>query len=335
MKHVNPITALLKALAALAAAAPALSNAHVKWFNEYDVTAAPLHIGSVIGNPLFLILLALSAIAIFAVISIDNRLAPPPFVDAIDERGMRHAGPFMRYSVALFFMTLQVTDLRVILTPELEIDSTIVTLLQIAIAGLALFKATAFLAGLGMIALYGIAAHHYGLFHLLDYTIFVGIAIFLIIESLRPGKYTFASLMVLRVATSFTLLWGAVEKFAYPDTFYRLLDQYPYLSFGLDREFFLLSAGFVEFACAYLILFGRLSSKLGIVVLLGFFVLAVIPFGAVDAIGHWLFAASLLALLATRNRFEVKAPSRVNTALYLCGMPSMFTCYYGAQYVLH
>lgn len=334
MKHVNLNTSFLKLLAALAAALPTLSHAHVKWFEAYDVTAAPARIASVFGNPLFLILLALSAAAIFAVIAIDNRMAAPAFVNALDRKGMRHAGPFLRYAVALFFVLLQVTGLRVILTPELETDSTIVVLLQCAIVGCALFNRTAWLAGLGILALYAFAATEYGMFHLLDYTIFVGIALFMIAESLRPGKHTGASLMALRVATACTLLWGAIEKFAYPETFYRLLDQYPYLTFGLDRQFFLFSAGFVEFVCAYLIVFGRLSSKACIVVLLGFFTVAVIPFGMVDAVGHWPFAAALLALLATPNRFEIKVRPRANTALYLGGMSTMFACYYGAQVLL-
>lgn len=334
MKHVNPKPTFLKLLAAFGAALPALSHAHVKWFEAYDVSAAPAQLASVFGNPLFLILLALSAVAIFAVIAIDNRLATPRFVRSLDAQGMRHVGPFLRYAVALFFVLLQITGLQVILTPELETGSTAVVMLQYAIAGCALFNRTAFVSGLGILALYAIAAAEYGMFHLLDYTIFVGIALFLIAESLRAGRLTCASLMALRVTTACTLLWGAIEKFAYPDTFYRLLDQYPYLSFGLDREFFLFSAGFVEFAYAYLIVFGRLSAKACIVALLGFFAVAVIPFGMIDAVGHWPFAAALLALLATPNRFEIKVRPRLNTALYLGGMSSMFAYCYGAQALL-
>jgi hypothetical protein len=330
----TPHARFLKPLAALAALTPALARAHVKWFEDYDVSAAPMQLGALFGNGLFLTLLALSACAVFMVIAVDNRLTSPALLKRLDDIGARHVSRFLRYALALFFVMLPLADMHVILTPELETGSRMITMLQFAIAGFALFNVTAVLSGIGLLVLYGVAVTEYGAFHLLDYTVFVGIALFLIIESLRPGKHTAVALLILRVATAFTLLWGAVEKFAYPEGFYRLLAEYPYLSFGLDQTFFVMSAGFVEFVCAYLVLFGRLSSKACILVLLGFFVMAVIPFGLVDAVGHWMFAIALLALLATRNEFEVKVRSRLNAGLYLGSLSTMFACYYGAQAAL-
>ncbi|MFC5473541.1 hypothetical protein [Paraherbaspirillum soli] len=319
-----------KMLAGLGAFVSLLAEAHVKWFVGFDSSHPPQAIAEVAGNPLFWLLMALSAAAVFLVTAIDNRLSPADLAARLDDKLGRYVQPFMRYTVAAFFFTLVLSSQEIILTPELHTHNKLVFATQIAIACCALFKRTAFLAGVGILALYGYAVAEFNLYHLLDYTIFIGIAAFLMLESLYKGKHTAVSLFVLRLFTCFTLLWGAIEKFAYPDNFYHLLAENPQLAFGFNPEFFLFSAGFVEFVCAYFILFGRLSSKGGIFVLLGFFIAAVIPFGMVDAIGHFLFATSLIALLVTRNHFEVALRARHNAALYVAKIAAMFAVYYGS-----
>jgi hypothetical protein len=57
----------------------------------------------------------------------------------------------------------------------------------------------------------------YGLFHVLDYPIFLGVATYLIIDSHYRGTRTEQAHTVMRLATGITLLWASIEKFAFPD----------------------------------------------------------------------------------------------------------------------
>ena len=58
-------------------------------------------------------------------------------------------------------------------------------------------------------------------------------------------------------------MWGAVEKWAYPQWTFPLLEARPYLTFGLAPEDFMVLAGFVEFAFAFHILTGLGLLRLG------------------------------------------------------------------------
>jgi hypothetical protein len=54
------------------------------------------------------------------------------------------------------------------------------------------------------------------------------------------------------------LMWSSLEKFAYPDWFYPLVVEKPYLTFGLPRDAFIPMAGVAEFTLG----FGLLSTPL-------------------------------------------------------------------------
>jgi len=59
-------------------------------------------------------------------------------------------------------------------------------------------------------------------------------------------------------------MWGAVEKWAYPQWTYPLLVARPYLTFGFDAGDFMVIAGFVEFAFAFYMLTGLSMLRLAI-----------------------------------------------------------------------
>lgn len=73
-----------------------------------------------------------------------------------------------------------------------------------------------------------------------------------------------------------SLMWAAIEKWAYPQWTYPLLEARPYLTLGIPAGDFMVVAGFVEFALAFYILTG-----LSLI-----FVSAILDFGKLDAIGH-------------------------------------------------
>ena len=74
---------------------------------------------------------------------------------------------------------------------------------------------TVFLTGLGVFALYIAAASNYGIFHMLDYMIFLGIGFYLTVSQTKNKTLLKSGFVVLFACTGLTLIWAAVEKFAY------------------------------------------------------------------------------------------------------------------------
>ena len=76
----------------------------------------------------------------------------------------------------LFFFGLQNDAL--FLTPELNTELPYIKWMQLAIVLALLWWVTTPIAGLGILVLYAISIQHYGLYHLIDYMFFLGLAVF-------------------------------------------------------------------------------------------------------------------------------------------------------------
>ena len=87
------------------------------------------------------------------------------------------------------------------------------------------------------------------------------------------------------------------------------LEEKPELIFGLNAEFYMVSAGFVEFGCAYLLIFRALSVRASAMVLQFFFVSAIYDFGLIDAIGHAVIIVVLTLLMIAKNPFAFSSQS--------------------------
>jgi uncharacterized membrane protein YphA (DoxX/SURF4 family) len=201
-----------------------------------------------------------------------------------------------------------------ILTPELHTQTTWVCWVQLAVALFALTRRTAVLAGAGIVLLYGYGVAAYGLFHMLDYPIFLGVAAHLIIDSLYGPEKQGPAIAIMRISAGVTLLWASIEKFAFPEWSFVLLAQRPGMAFGLNPEFFMVAAGFVEFCAAYLLIVGTVSARAAALLLLFFFVSAIIPFGVIDAIGHSVIIVVLLLLALSENPSAARFGSRLGFA---------------------
>ena len=81
-------------------------------------------------------------------------------------------------------------------------------------------------------------------------------------------------------------MWSSLEKFAYPDWFDPLVDEKPFLTFGLPREVFVPMAGVAEFTMGFGLLWTPLVRRLSAIALFVIFTAAVYPFGRTDLIGH-------------------------------------------------
>lgn len=206
----------------------------------------------------------------------------------------------------------------IILTPEIKTTAVWVPVLQLAIAATLLFRRTVALGASGIVVLYVYATSVYGWFHMLDYPIFLGMAAFLISESIYGSEKRALMLTILRVTTGVTFLWGGLEKWLYPAWTDDILEHHlRVVMMGLSPDFFTLSAGFVEVCLSYVMIFGRLASQVAAAVFFMLVVLAVQLVGSLDLVGHIPFMVALFILATTRNkvRYEPQVPHEPRDAL--------------------
>jgi hypothetical protein len=238
-----------------------------------------------------------------------DRLAAPLWPRADD---------FVRAAVVTFFVAIFAVG-GVYLTPDLATPAEWVSWFQLLIAAGLFWRRTMPLSALGILALWGIALTDYDLFHLLDYlALGVGVAGYLALAaSDRPElhKHRFE---VLRWGVAFALMWSSLEKFAFPEWFYPLVEEKPFLTFGLPRDMFIPMAGVAEFTMGFGLIWTPLVRRLSAVALLIIFLSAVWPFGRVDMLGHALIMAAILVAAMDPDR-ELNVLPRVLQAV--AGVP--------------
>lgn len=197
----------------------------------------------------------------------------------------------------------------IILTPELFTTSALTEWLQLAIAIGLIFRITTPLSALGMVILFAQGIWSYGLFHMMDYPIFLGDAVFLALSGFRMTSLLgVRAVDIIRIGASVTLLWASIEKWAYPEWTYPILYAHQDLSMGLDPRFYMTAAGMVEFGLAFGLLWTPLVRRMAAVVLTSMFVSAVFEFGKIDAIGHSVIVVILLVIAADNERATMRAP---------------------------
>lgn len=312
--------------------------AHVKWFVQFDTTKEPESIIALLSEPQIGVLLLLSVAAIFVTSWLDRRWPSPVDVPRWQNRltALERMAPYiMRYGTGLFFLTLTLLFPYIMLTPELVTDNPALRYVHFLIALTAFHRRTSIIAGLGILFLYSYAVQLYGTFHMLDYLVFVGTAVYLIMQSFRQPGQQGGEIELLRLTLCYSFLWGAIEKFMQPALFDQLLTGHPYLTMGIDWEFFVRAAGFVEFCLAWHILTGRLAGYISLGALAVLVLAAIIPFGTVDFIGHFLFVVPLIAVAFTPRRQPVFATPLTNTLGFLATLVLLFAFAYISYYILH
>ena len=138
-----------------------------------------------------------------------------------------------------------------LLTPELTTTSQIVPWMQLVMAACLLSRRTMPVTALGIVVLFGIAVANYGLFHLMDYPIFLGVAAYLAAVGIGWTPFNIRPIDILRWSTVVTLMWASIEKWAYPEWTYPLFISHPNMAMGYDPAFFMRAAGIVEFTLSF------------------------------------------------------------------------------------
>ena len=115
---------------------------------------------------------------------------------------------------------------------------------------------------------------------------------------------------------------------------------------GLSPQFYMLFAGFVEFNITFVLLSSASSfSRIIALVFQSVFILAIIRFGLVDAIGHLLIIAILFILVVrgptSAREFLVLSDKSLwteayfMTGLYVLAFNVIFLAFYGLYFVTH
>ena len=323
--------------------------AHVKWFTQFDNAKAPLSITEVLTKT-FIGFFICSVVMVYFFFVADRYAYKKGYLVAFDE-SLRKLDllsiHIMRVCAAIFFFSLfgyyQFMELTFFLTPELLTTSKIVPWVHLAIGFCALSRYTMPLVGVGILGLYGAAVYNYGIYHLIDYLIFLGIAYFFMATAITRGSWKKSGFIVLYALMGLTLLWASVEKWGYPYWTYPLLAKDPSLLMGMEPYTYMLLAGFVEFNVIFLLL-GAVSivTRLIALVLEAVVMLAIYKFGLVDAIGHLMIIAVLLVLILrgpTEARYilllrdkSIWMEAYFMTGLYYFAFVNIFLLYYGLHY---
>jgi hypothetical protein len=332
-------------LAAVISLNATAAAAHVKWFAPYIVGAPPKPIIAVLQNTwfwmgivlvvAFFILTRALEVSRFGTLAFDtlDRLTGPLW-NRIDD--------YIRVVIGAFFVAIFAVG-GVYLTPDLKTPAEWVSWLQLLIAALIFSRRTMPLAGLGIIALWLLAARDYDLFHLFDYlALGLGVAAYLILEPMKE-EWRMHRFEVLRWGLAIALMWSSLEKFAYPEWFYPLVVEKPYLTFGMPRDVFIPMAGVAEFTMGFGLLWTALIRRLSAIALIVIFTAAVWPFGRIDLIGHGLITAILVAVACDQNRAAgaltklkqnlpaIPAGLAVSMLIFMSSYWGLHLAFYGAE----
>jgi hypothetical protein len=301
--HVLLRPLLPAAVAILAAATPA--QAHVKWFAPYIVGAPPQPISATLANAWFWIGIALVLMFFLVTRAVEKSSMGETILqgmDRITDPLWKRLDEFVRVVIAAFFVAIFAVG-GVYLTPDLKTPAEWVSWAQLVIAGLIFSRKTQPLAAVGIIALWLLALRDYDIFHLLDYlALGVGVAAYLVLEASSNPEWRKHRFEALRWGVAIALMWSSLEKFAYPDWFYPLVEEKPFLTFGMPRDIFIPMAGVAEFTMGFGLIWTPLVRRLSAIALFVIFNAAVYPFGRVDLIGHALIMAIIVAIAADHTR---------------------------------
>jgi hypothetical protein len=297
---------LAKRLLFVAAAIPLVlgllaepASAHVKWFCAYNVAGQPEGLENVL-CPDFEFLVGLSILALMAGALLEGTPVGAAMLRAIDRVTWLvrdNLEMIFRAACAFFFIAIWGAG-GILLTPELKTSSALVGAIQLGIAAGMLSRRTMPLSALGIATLFAIGVREYGAFHLADYPIFLGVAVYLALVGLQKDLFGARPIDVLRWTAGVTLMWASIEKWAYPEWSYPLFVQHPGMALGFTPDFYMRAAGAVEFALAFALIWTPLVRRIAAVMLTAMFVSAVVPFGKIDLIGHSLIVVSLLGIIA-------------------------------------
>ena len=303
-RSISPALALAP-IVALMGTVPA--SAHVKWFCAFDVAGQPRGLDQVLCVN-FEWLTGLALVCLMAGCMTEGTPLGTALLNALDRvitRIRTDTELLVRATLGFFLVSLWGLG-GTILTPELKTDAAWIPWLQLAMATCLIWRRTMPVTAAGIVFLFGFGTWQYGLFHMADYPVFLGVAAYLVLSSLGITPFGIRPLDVVRYTAAVTLMWASVEKWAYPEWTAPLLVAKPQMTMGATPELFMKSAGVIEFTLAFSLIWTPLVRRVAALILTGIFVSAVFEFGKIDAIGHSGIIVVLLGIAADDARRAVR-----------------------------
>src|SRR5262245_40468149 len=290
---------LLACLPITAIAFAGVAHAHVKWFVTCEPSENPIPLQAVLTERFWLFS------ALFMALFYVACQAEQTAFGAVLTKFLDRATAFLRgrvdvllRAVAAVSFSLLWVDGSVVLTPELKGNSLSLSAIQVLIPIFLVARSTLPAAAAGIIVLYGCGVASYGLFHMLDYPIFLGLAVYFGLSVTANPKVRAFRTSCLRWSVALSLLWPAMEKFLYPGWITPIVLAHPELTLGLDIATVTTAAGVVEFGLAFAMLWTPLVRRLGALALALLLFAATFDFGKMDAVGHLMVIAVLLSVVA-------------------------------------
>ena len=282
------------------------AQAHIKWFCAYEVAGQPRGLANVL-CPDFEYLIGLAILFLMLGCLAEGTRLGDAMTRSMDRTtGFLHDNIELIYRAGCGFFFVAIWAIGgILLTPELKTSSVVVGAIHLGIAAGLLSRRTMPLSALGIAVIFAIAVWNYGVFHLADYPIFLGVAAYLALTGLQRDLFGVRALDVVRWSAGVTLMWASVEKWAYPEWTFPLLAQHPEMTLGFDPELYMRAAGAIEFALAFALLWTPLVRRFAAVILAAMFIAAVFAFGKIDLIGHTLIVVVLLGIVADRREQSV------------------------------
>jgi hypothetical protein len=316
------------------------AHAHVKWFVTCEPSENPIPLQAVLTERFWLF--SALFIALFYVACQAEQTAIGALLTKLLDRAtafLRERMDFLLRAVAAVSFSLLWVDGSVVLTPELKGNSLSLSAIQVLIPIFLVARATLPAAAAGIIVLYGCGVASYGLFHMLDYPVFLGLAVYFALSVTPNPKVRALRANCLRWSVALSLLWPAMEKFLYPGWITPIALAHPELTLGLDIATVTTAAGVVEFGLAFAMFWTPLVRRLGALALALLLFAATFDFGKMDAVGHLMVIAVLLSVVADPGQEAARcrpalAPVVSGTAL----LASIFlyagihTLYYGPSH---
>ncbi len=313
------------------------ASAHVKWFASYNVAGQPIGLEHVLCHDLEF-LAGVSVLALMAGCLMERTslgFGSLRAMDRVTTAIENNIELIFRAGCGFFFIAIWGVG-GMILTPELKTTSAAVGAIQLMIAAGMLSRRTMPVSAFGIVILYAIALWNYGLFHMADYPVFLGIAAYVALIGLQRDFFGIRPIDIVRWSAGITLMWASVEKWAYPEWSFPLFAHHPQLAMGFQPAFFMRAAGAVEFALAFALMWTPLVRRVAAVMLISMFVGAVLDFGKVDLIGHTLIVVALLGIVSDRGRTSdvVRYPWLLPVG-YTGALTTFLTAYYLVHAVIY
>jgi hypothetical protein len=315
------------------------ASAHVKWFVTCDASNDPLPPQAVF-TPTFWLFSALFVTLLYVGCAIEETRLGASLSRLLDRctAPLHNRTDGLLRAVAAISFTLLWADGGVILTPELKGNSTWLSAIQVLIPIYLIARATLPAAAAGIVVLYGYGAATDGLFHMLDYPFFLGLAAYFALSVSRNAKLRSFRFDCLRWTVALSLMWPSMEKFLYPSWIAPILTEHPELTLGFDVGTVITAAGVVEFGLAFALFWTPLVRRFAAAGLALLLFAATFDFGKMDGIGHLMIFALLLLVFADPGRKQASCPPAVaplvggTTLLAVIFLYAGFhTLYYGSS----